>query len=976
MADTILSGRWVVYYESENSQKRIWRDTSVTPTTIDSVNALYSALQNHFDELGQMDDGIPMSAQTPTEYTIGIIEAGDKDPWFIDRTSVEYLTGGALKTASWDRNDDGEVGTDNNGIVKLNYKVGGTDFDVTDVGRDIKDVTDNDIGTLLDFNTVLGAKVAWIRPDSLAAANSFDSTASHVLTVQNDSISQVWRVVTAGTVYEADETVDANSAGADDWQFFPTGAAADYALVGYSQKFKKIILNVGTAGVGTYTVAWQYWNGAWTALSGVSDGTTNLKTTGTNNVTFTVPTDWVATSLNGSQSLYYIRALKDTGTVTTTPLGTQGFIGATGSVTQTAVAAVSAGESLWANIYSIGTIESNTHLYIYQNSANLVAYKSTTDWWGDGHIDILVNVKELGTETDEAVIKVYARQYSKTYSYYSVDLTTGGRNPIPLQTGNDLDNQTGYWRIIGSGATGTFVVGETISKSGTNKKGKITAVADSPGTTPTLYYYLIGDPLTPFDNGDTAVTGDTSAATTTIATGPTAFGPSALGTPPTITFGGLADGGTSDINEDATYENYSITIDVNQNTLANAYEYTKYITRRGHTADIDAGAQTIEGQFYLGIDTKISYNTITGTLADGTAVDQAVSGFKGTIVNHNTTDKIITLRDARGTFNQTGDIRKTSDPSNHYVTVTGSAPVVSVTPVTAAPFGTFAGGTFFAAQGIVLTDYVTTEANKFQLKTDEGTVISAPTKVNITISSVLYTPASKADRIAVFRLSGASGTIIKNRYNATTAGQAALATTAVMGSAITTDEPGRALGGVLRLVDVSANQEYRIRFSSWSGTTFTLASSTIASADSGTNTVTIVETGAFASSKVGDIVVNVTRGNAVSYITVITDNDTVTISPAITGQTTADDIRLNVLPVTLTTAPQDTWYVPIIDVYADAATATATVTYLANIPVRVRARNASTDTAFRIIPYEADGTVTTSGLSTSVIRTADTIFQP
>src|SRR3990167_7889371 len=134
MADTILSGRWVVYYESENSQKRIWRDTSVTPTTIDSVNALYSALQNHFDELGQMDDGIPMSAQTPTEYTIGIIEAGDKDPWFIDRTSVEYLTGGALKTASWLRNDTVEGGTDNTGIVRVAYTVGGgTDFDTTDI---------------------------------------------------------------------------------------------------------------------------------------------------------------------------------------------------------------------------------------------------------------------------------------------------------------------------------------------------------------------------------------------------------------------------------------------------------------------------------------------------------------------------------------------------------------------------------------------------------------------------------------------------------------------------------------------------------------------------------------------------------------------------------------------------------------------------------------------------------------------------
>jgi hypothetical protein len=719
-------------------------------------------------------------------------------------------------------------------------------------------------------------------------------------------------------------------------------------------------VDVGTVGTGTYTVTWQYWNGAWTALAGVTDGTTGFKTTGSNNVTFTVPTDWVATSLNGSQSLYYIRALKDTGTVTQAPLGTQAFIGGTGSATQSAVG-VSAGESLWANIYSIGTIESNTHLYINQNSANLAAYKETTDWWGDGHIDILVNVKELGTETDEGYIKVFARQFSKTYSYYTVDLTAGGRNPIPLQTGNDLDNQTGYWSIIGSGATGTFVAGETISKSGTDKKGKITAVTGSPGATPTIYYYLVGDPLTNFVNADTGVTGDTSGATTTIATGPTAYGSSALGTPPTITFGGLTTGGSNDIDENGSSENYSITLDCNQNTLADVYEYCKYITRRGSTADIDAGAQTIEGQFYLGSDYRIVYTTLSGTISDGETVTGASSGATGIVVNHNTTDKILILRNSRGTFTNGEQINQGAD---NVTTTTISA----ISPIAAAPFGTFAGGNFFVATGIVLTDYLTAEANNFQLISDEGTVTVAPTKVTVSVGNT-----RAGDKVAVFRLTGASGSIIKNRYNGTV--QSALATTAVMGSSITVDEPGRTAGGVIRLVDTSASAEYRIRFTSWASTTFTLTSSTIAAADVGTNTTTIVETGAFATSKVGDLVVNVTRGNAVSYITVITDDNTVTISPAITGQTTADEIRLNVLPVAITTSPQDTWYVPMLDVYETTGssgtpgTESAIVTYLADIPVRVRARNAG-----NIIPYEADSTVTSTGMSNSIIRTADTIF--
>ncbi len=980
MADTILSGDFTVYYSAENRQKRIeWTGSSTGTRT---VNQLYSALQDLFDDLGQMDDGVPMSAQTPTEYTIGIIDAGDKDPWFIDRTTVEHLTGGALKTASWDR----VTGT-NTGIVRATYTTG-TDFDTTDIGRTITNATGGDSGTLLDFNTVLSPKVMWIRPDSNASANDWDST-SGTVAVSNAAISQVWQVDNTTFV---DESTDANSAGNGDWQVFPASEdTSDYCAIGYSQKFKKVIFDYanGTAGVGG-SVTWQYWNGStWAALSGVSDGTTGFTASvGDGKVlTFTVPTDWAATSLNGSQSLFYIRALV-AGAYSTNPVLDQGFIGGTGSVTQ-ATAAVSGGESLWANIYSIGTIETYSHIYIRQNGSNLLAYKGTTDWWSDqttglttDHIDILVNVKELGTETDEGYIYVYARQYSKTYSYYSVDLTSGGRNPIPLQTGNDLDNQTGYRSFTGSSGSGTFNSGNYIyvgaSWAAATKRGKLTAVGGT-GASPVLTYYLLGDPITDFANSDSVVeyTGTADGDGTCTAGTPADAGPATTsgttffesGTPPTLTFGGLSTGGSNDIDENGTPENYSITLDCNQNSLGKVYQWTKYITRRGSSADIDSGSQTIEGQFYLGSDTRIIYDTITGSIADGATVTQVSTGYTGTVVNHNTTDKILILRNARGTFNQTNNIQV--DGSN-YVTITGATPVASITPVAAAPMGTFAGGKFFCAPGLVLTDYLNSDLNNFQLTDDNNNVVVAPTKVTLTVSNT-----RSGDKIAVFRLDGSGGNIIKNRYNATV--QSALATTAVMGSSITVDEPGRSAGGVIRLVDTSANAEYRIRFSSWTGTTFTLASSDIAAADSGTNTTTIVETGAFASSKVGDIVVNVTRGNAVSYITVITDNNTVTISPAIASQTTGDNIKLNVLPVATTTSPQDTWYVPMLDSYeitgsdGTPGTEAATITYSADIPVRVRARR-STAGSSPILPYESDSTVTSTGMTVSIVRTSDTII--
>lgn len=811
MADTILAGDFTVYYSAENRRKQIMWTGSATGTR--TVNQLYSALQDLFDELTQMDDGVPMSAQTPTEYTIGIIDAGDKDPWFIDRSTVEHLTGGALKTASWDR----VTGT-NTGVLKIICN--NTSIVSGDIGFDI--TIGGNTGTLLDVKGTGAGSILWVRPDDSTATNDFD--------------------------------------------------------------------DAGTLTCNAHTATW----------------------------------------------------------------------------TSTA----SAGESLWANIYTLGTIESNTHLYISQNGANLTAYKDTTDWWGDGHIDILVNVKELGVETDEGYIGVFARQYSKTYSYYIVDLTNGGRNPIPLQTGNDLDNQTGFWTFTGSAGTGTFVVGEVISKSGTDKKGVITAVTGTPGTTPVITYYLIGDPITNFANADTSVTGATSGATVTAGT-PAAAGPAALGTAPVITHGGLSDGGTNDIDENGTPENYSITVDCNQNSLANVYQYSKYVTRRGATATTDTNG--LQGQFYIGSDYRLRYSgSITGTFSEGNTCTQAVTGAKGTIVEVNTTDKIVILRNSRGTFNTTNVV--TDDIASGSFTPNSEAS--AITPIAAAPFGTFAGGKFFCAPGVVLSDYQTGDANNFQLVDDNGTVRLAPTKATITVSNTRL-----ADKVAVFRLTASGGDINKAEYNATVQSQAA--TTVVLGVPITTDSPGKTVGGVVRLVDTSATKEYRLRYSAWTNTpngTFTLAYTNLASASAGTTTTNITGTGIGTASRVGDLVLNVTQSNAVSYVSAVVDANNVTISPAITGQTTANNIKFNALPVATTTSPQDTWYVPFIDSYETAGTSgtpgseAVTITHSStdsDIFIRVRARQAG-----NILPFEQDSSVVGANpTNVSVVRTSDTIFQ-
>ena len=69
--------------------------THTAGTTIYTVNALYSWLMDVFDDAAQMDDDVPMSAQTPVEYSL-------INGWSIPDTSYPFLTTGAIKDTTSD----------------------------------------------------------------------------------------------------------------------------------------------------------------------------------------------------------------------------------------------------------------------------------------------------------------------------------------------------------------------------------------------------------------------------------------------------------------------------------------------------------------------------------------------------------------------------------------------------------------------------------------------------------------------------------------------------------------------------------------------------------------------------------------------------------------------------------------------------------------------------------------------------------
>lgn len=122
-----------------------------------------------------------------------------------------------------------------------------------------------------------------------------------------------------------DETTEANEDTSDDMTILPAAIAENDAYYfGSSQEFTRLVIEMSQAGVGTYTLAWEYWDGdSWETLTGASG---DLKATGRNVVTWTMPADWATTTINSQGPFYFVRCVADTGNMTTEPLGERAYV--------------------------------------------------------------------------------------------------------------------------------------------------------------------------------------------------------------------------------------------------------------------------------------------------------------------------------------------------------------------------------------------------------------------------------------------------------------------------------------------------------------------------------------------------------------------------------------------------------------------------------------------------------------------------
>lgn len=126
---------------------------------------------------------------------------------------------------------------------------------------------------------------------------------------------------------ETDETYEATSRYEKNMTLLPAApATGDCYYFGFRRPRKTLKLDIGQAGVGTWTITWRYSKGAgnFSNLSDVVDGTNGFTMSGVNNITWSIPNDW-STDTVGGLTLYWVRAIVTFTNMDTQPLGNQAW---------------------------------------------------------------------------------------------------------------------------------------------------------------------------------------------------------------------------------------------------------------------------------------------------------------------------------------------------------------------------------------------------------------------------------------------------------------------------------------------------------------------------------------------------------------------------------------------------------------------------------------------------------------------------
>lgn len=143
------------------------------------------------------------------------------------------------------------------------------------------------------------------------------------------------------------------------------------------------------------------------------------------------------------------------------------------------------GNTIYTNIFTVGSLVASSQVYIKQDGAKL------SSWWSTGNIDVLIKVKSGGSLIDSGNLYFYVRKFGNTYEYTSLDASAGGRQVVAVANATDNDNQTASGTVA-TWSDITITWGSTTKDIGDGEGAKpYDVVVDGAGrTVAQIYEYL------------------------------------------------------------------------------------------------------------------------------------------------------------------------------------------------------------------------------------------------------------------------------------------------------------------------------------------------------------------------------------------------------------------------------------------------------------------------------------------------------
>ena len=394
---------------------------------------------------------------------------------------------------------------------------------------------------------------------------------------------------------------------------------------------------------------------------------------------------------------------------------------------------------VFANLYTIGSQYRNSMIYIVQNDAEV------SSWWIPGNIDILIKVRDTGALIDSGLVTVFSRDTDGLFDHNEADLSAGGRNPVGVNTAEDLNYKTTGDIYLDVAAITNFDIGNFAYGVTSTASGRIQYIDTTNG-----YLYLCQVEGT-FQTTEQIV----ERATRT---------------------GSNLDGDTTNHATVAEYDvirGYDdiklafVTRKFEGGTTSGAFIVGETITQTGTSATflfagevsdvlyVEDVSGSPNGTGLLTGGSSTATYTPTSTAAQATIAKNLNNGDGAQPYN--------VVVDAAGrTVIQIYQYLKYIVAHNSLSTVNGDAGEEYLScsagvyaDVKQAPFGSFAGGTFFGARGVWLEDYAVAA---FQLTDADGDQQLPPNYKKVNVS---HTDLSGC-YILVAERTGAN--IIKDQY--------------------------------------------------------------------------------------------------------------------------------------------------------------------------------------------------------------------